>query len=734
MRRDRREEISSGEHSVERSPQARSGWKTEFLSGSPVCGVLLCVLLWSALPSLLLAEYRLYFQETDDTLFAHVLGEPHSAPFDAGLLIRSGSVSANTPVVSSQYNVHKEPEAVIEISRPDSPFIGELTAIVFDGTRFAISDTKEYAQFGSLLGSTTTQPQVTGERLVSHEVTLELTGPMRSENSGTFRNYRLFAKFTHVMSGAVFRIPGYFAADGDAAQSGASRGDQWRVRFSPPFPGLYVAETNFRQGPNIALDPTPNTGTPIPGDGELVSFFAGKSRARSGFRKDGRVVKGRGRYFKHLQTGAYYLKSGADSPETFMAATVYRNGQLRPEFDNTINVGRTNPDFSVHVADWRPGDPTWRGDGGAIKGKGVTGALNFLARHGGNAFYFLGYNVDGGDGGNVFPWVSPSQKSVFDVSKLEQWRLLFNHATERNIAVHFVLQEEENDAEKTQQEELLFIREILARYGSNLAFFLNLGEEYRDRQTSQGGSTQILERDIAYARQIFPFYGPLFGLHNPPNDWSYFTASGLDFVSLQTGDIADVPQEASQLHISHPGISKAVTEVGPDSVGVSRDGRRDEPTFRGQLLASAMCNGAYGIQYYFGYRNNSDFTDIFSRGFENAHYNYSYSELFQQGKRFLDFFRRDVDLEEMEPSSQSIVNRAELDCGLLSNDNTLLLLYLSEAGSSRIQLPSGGLHDVTWYDPDTGSESYATVTGSRGQRVNLRRPSAGDWLVRVEKR
>ena len=80
------------------------------------------------------------------------------------------------------------------------------------------------------------------------------------------------------------------------------------------------------------------------------------------------------------------------------------------------------------MRDWRPGDPTWK-DG---KGKGLIGALNYLAGKGCNAFSFLTYNA-GGDGDNVWPFVSRDDKLHYDCSKLDQWGIVFDHATAKGL-------------------------------------------------------------------------------------------------------------------------------------------------------------------------------------------------------------------------------------------------------------------------------------------------------------
>ena len=82
---------------------------------------------------------------------------------------------------------------------------------------------------------------------------------------------------------------------------------------------------------------------------------------------------------------------------------------------------------------WRTGegDPDW-GDG---KGKGIIGALNYLASQQVNSIYFLPMNI-GGDGKNVYPYLGPvngqgspdNDNLHFDLTKLHQWGIVFEHA------------------------------------------------------------------------------------------------------------------------------------------------------------------------------------------------------------------------------------------------------------------------------------------------------------------
>ena len=129
--------------------------------------------------------------------------------------------------------------------------------------------------------------------------------------------------------------------------------------------------------------------------------------------------------------GEYFLKAGPDSPETLLAYE---------DFDNTRTLKTAIHAYAPHVQDWKTGDPTW----GKTKGKALIGAINYLASKGMNAMSLMPYN-GGGDGDNVWPFVDRDDKFHYDVSKLDQWQIVFDHAQAKGIYLHFKLQEQEND-------------------------------------------------------------------------------------------------------------------------------------------------------------------------------------------------------------------------------------------------------------------------------------------------
>ena len=233
----------------------------------------------------------------------------------------------------------------------------------------------------------------------------------------------------------MYTVPGYFAADGNAAQSSATAGNKWRVHVTPDKTGRWSYRIAFVAGKGVAVSQAGSDGrsiAPLHGRTGMFQIAATDKRAPD-FRGRGRLQYAGRHYLQFAGSGEYFLKLGADSPETLLAYT---------DFDGTIARKPQVPlrTFAPHVWDWRAGDPTWK-DG---KGKGLVGALDYLASKGVNSISFLPYNA-GGDGDNVWPFVSRDDKFHYDVSKLDQWQIVFDYAQQKGIYLHFKLQENEID-------------------------------------------------------------------------------------------------------------------------------------------------------------------------------------------------------------------------------------------------------------------------------------------------
>ena len=233
---------------------------------------------------------------------------------------------------------------------------------------------------------------ISGELRQWHKVTLTLSGPQADELSAApnpFMDYRMMVNFAHESGTPTYTVPGYFAGDGDAANSSATSGNKWRAHLAPDKTGRWTYRIAFASGKGVALAAAPAGQAVAPFDGRTGTFqIAATDKKSPDFRARGRLQYAGKHYLQFAGSGDYFLKLGSDSPETLLAYA---------DFDDTIARKPQVPlhTFTPHVQDWRTGDPTWKGD----KGKGLIGAVNYLVSKGVNAISFLPYNA-GGDGDN----------------------------------------------------------------------------------------------------------------------------------------------------------------------------------------------------------------------------------------------------------------------------------------------------------------------------------------------
>jgi len=327
---------------------------------------------------------------------------------------------------------------------------------------------------------------ITGELKQWHKVTLNLSGPFASEtdkNPNPYTDYRMTVTFKHESGSPVYHVPAYFAADGNAAETGATEGNHWRAHLSPDKTGKWSYTISFMKGSLVATADMPWMKTLEPFNGTEGSFVIGETdKTGRDFRSKGRLQYVGKNHLQFSGTGEFFFKSGPDAPETLLAFE---------DFDNTITMKPNVPvkKFAAHIQDYKEGDPTWKNG----KGKGLIGAINYLAGKDVNAFSFLTYNA-GGDGDNVWPFVSRNEKYNYDCSKLDQWQIVFDHGQNKGMYLHFKTQETENDDNTKGQNEkgivpealddgdlgperILYYRELIARFGYLLALNWNLGEE-----------------------------------------------------------------------------------------------------------------------------------------------------------------------------------------------------------------------------------------------------------------
>ena len=164
---------------------------------------------------------------------------------------------------------------------------------------------------------------VSGELRQWHKVTLTFNGPQASETDASpnpFTDYRMTVVFTHESGSPRYEVPGYFAADGDAANTSATSGNKWRAHVSPDKIGKWNWRASFVAGPNVALLPTATGQATAPVDGATGSFdVTATNKAAPDFRARGRLQYVGKHYLRFAGSGEYFQKAGADAPETLLA-------------------------------------------------------------------------------------------------------------------------------------------------------------------------------------------------------------------------------------------------------------------------------------------------------------------------------------------------------------------------------------------------------------------------------
>ncbi|MFC1766334.1 DUF5060 domain-containing protein [Planctomycetota bacterium] len=447
---------------------------------------------------------------------------------------------------------------------------------------------------------------IRGERRQWHKVTLTLDGPYAHEldtHPNPFTDYRMTVIFKHESGDLVYRVPGYFAADGNAAETSADCGSQWRAHLCPSKAGKWYYEVQFVKGDSVTN--SDNAGQPISTyHGKNGSFEVRKTNKQEpDMRARGLLQYVDERYLRFAGTGEYFLKCGTDAPENLFAYADF-DGSFKVDGhkDNLIKT------WEPHLRDWRAGDPTWQNG----KGKGLIGAINYLASEGMNAFSFLTMNI-AGDDRNVFPYTHYDERLNLDVSRLDQWEIVLGHGTQMGMFLHFKTLETENemilDNGDLGPQRQLYYRELVARFAHHPALNWNLGEEINNASTEQKKAwAQYFQENDPYHHLIV--------IHNGGDP--HYDVMGPDFAytgfSLQTNktDFSRV-HEATLNYINRSVAAGkpwavACDEPGDASLALVPD--KDDPGHRDARvngLWGHFTAGGWGLEWYFGYqREHSD--------------------------------------------------------------------------------------------------------------------------------
>ncbi|MBT5925098.1 MAG: DUF5060 domain-containing protein [Verrucomicrobia bacterium] len=606
-----------------------------------------------------------------------------------------------------------------------------------------------------------------GELRQWHNVTLTLNGPFANEwdnQPNPFTDHRFNVRFTHASGSPDYLVPGYFAADGGAANSSANSGSHWRAHLSPDKTGKWAYTISFNTGSGAAIGES--EGKPLkPFDGITGNFKVKRSNKKGqDFRAKGRLEYVDGHYLQFAGSKEYFLKAGPDAPETLLAYQDFDGTQ--PGRKRVARTGEAAPTQSLktwepHVQDWNDEDPTWKNG----KGKGLIGALNYISSKGINSFSFLPYNA-GGDGDNVWPFVERMDKLHYDVSKLAQWEVVFNHANNKGLHLHFKLQENEIDDNRrghkmensTIHESLdggllgverkLYCRELIARFGHHLALNWNIGEENTQ-------SVEEINAMVGYLREVDP-YDHNVVIHTFPDQQDKVYTPLLGDKSLLTG--ASLQNSWNQAHqrtlkwrneSAKSGKPWIVVndEQGPASMGVppdpgyeghSGEGVQNNKPYtmhdiRKNCLWGTLLAGGAGVEYYFGYQLPQN--DLVCQDWRSRDKSWEYCQI------ALDFFKSSkVPFWEMSNANALIGNEKNTnDKYCYAKEGEVYLVYLTKGGTSDLDLTDAeGRLSVRWFNPRDGRKLLkgSVKRVNAGSKISIGNPPTDvneDWLAVIRK-
>lgn len=593
-----------------------------------------------------------------------------------------------------------------------------------------------------------TSVSLSGELKKWHSIALTFAGPnvAETDTDNPFLNYRLNVEFVHSGTGKRYLVPGFFAADGDAENTGAVAGDKWRVNFRADEVGEWRWRATFRKGAYVAIS-----------DRKLTGFSAGFMDRQGGaftikssnkkhpdFRARGRLEYINEPYLRFAETGEYFIKAGPDAPENLLSYV---------DFDGTFhNDGHKDElvkTWQAHLVDWKKGDPSWKGG----KGKAIIGGLNYLASKGMNSISFLTLNIMGDDQ-NVFPYVDYDTYDRMDVSKLAQWNVVFEHAQNKGLFLHFKTQEVENqgllDGGGVGMQRKLYYRELIARFGHHLALNWNMGEENGEWHPWNITPPQTTSQRLAMSRYFFehdPYHHHLV-IHNGKSfddingEDSYYTGASLQTHREDFGAVhGEVKKIRSWPLVNDRKLAVSVDEPGDAEHSLVPDAEDPEHNMaRMNGLWGALMAGAWGTEWYFGYKHpHSDLTAQDWR---------SRDKFWDQARYALDFFKL------IDVPYQKAVN---LDNQVSPNDNAWALgeeaefyiVYIKDASKEVVlKLPLGiAEYSVVWFNPKTGgkfqkgTKKTLSVTKEEGQYWDKSPQTLGfpiearhqDWVALVKR-
>ncbi|MDA9773486.1 DUF5060 domain-containing protein [Saprospiraceae bacterium] len=578
-----------------------------------------------------------------------------------------------------------------------------------------------------------------GVMKVAQPITLLIPGPELSEahKDNPFLNYRLIVTFTKMNE--KYEVPGYYAADGNAGETSANSGKIWKVHFTPPSEGKWKYTLNFKKGNQLAISTEYNIGTALPLNGFEGSIDIKKiDKTAIGFYSKGKLEYVEKRYLQHKNSGDFFVKGGAGSPENLLAYIGF-DGTMRmnvaQQREGEASTTETLHRFEKHIQDLDETSKLWQID----KGKGILGGINYLASKGINSMYFLSMNING-DGKDVWPYTSYNERERFDCSKLDQWNFVFDHMDKKGILMHILLQETENetllDNGDTKIHRKLYLREMVARFSHHLGVVWDMGEENGPVHWSPNGqSREQVKTMLDYFNEIDPYqnlrvihsHADKKTRHEMYNEMLHHpTMNGM---SMQIHPRTESHKETKHwLTKSNNSWSISVDEIGHYTRGADPDDRptNNQDSIRKEVLWGNLMAGGSGVEWYFGYLNHNN--DLQCEDWRSR------DQLFAYTGYATSFFHNHVPFEMMTSADELIIKG---NAWCLQQKGKSYLVYSLESQEIHLNTEDNyGIFNLTVFNPRTGKIIEQSKRTFRGQPIKLRPPFLGrsdDWVYLLTK-
>jgi hypothetical protein len=320
-----------------------------------------------------------------------------------------------------------------------------------------------------------------------------------------------------------------------------------------------------------------------------------------------------------------------------------------------------------------------------------------------------------------------------DVSRLDQWEIVFEHADHQGMFLHFKTQETENelllDGGNMGPQRTLYYRELIARFSHHLAMNWNLGEEINNSSTAQKQAwAQFFHDNDPYRHHIVIHNGvshtDLMGPDSEVTGFSLQTSLSnfldvhdrvLDYINLSAA--AGKPWAVAA---DEPGDAEHALRPDNDAGDSHEDGRK-------HALWGTLMAGGWGNEWYFGYAHAH--SDLTLNDFRSRDHWWDYT------RYALEFFN-DNSIPFWQMHNDNSISSASDDYAFVK-DGEVYVVYLKNGGTSNLDLSGAtGAFDVRWYDPRHGGplQTGTVEEVSGGGSVSLGQPpnhAGQDWAILV---